>query len=1301
MLPLARLSLPIKAIVTSGAPGALVPMHAERECGDGPCRPHIALAELDVCLQCASGLNTSCGFFNCALTFSRDDENAAESWHWKMFTCSCEACEQATAASSTVVGASADRRSALLDRHRVQKLDAALSVNEMPEDVARRVPNSVPVLQLRAWIVCDERRVDRFPLVDAHAVPLLRRLLAPSARIGVAGLFDYVFCAFDRTMEWLSSAAGRDAWVRIVAERADALAVRHQIFCSPEVMMAPEKHQIACALQLRVAVAYELIAACTTDLRLDYADDEDTQSVVLALQLFADTHADLSVFCEAVCTWSDVYLSQPTISTFVETEFGAALRTGEAERARREAANQLLPECALLSPFERYYPHPLRCAFGGELPSITGLLSQVSVWTRIKTTAGGRVADIVHSLVAKVGNYKCQTREAVEMICAALGRQPALVQLVLDLLQVSQLGNYEGALQRPLWRARCAIRRTFHWDKHEQESWCARCAAKARVACPLCDDDNPAVRPVAHKSHLCGLCAFIHANRRVAVFSVREFYINTLVSSGVMDSMLRQTTGWIEHRRITEQALNDTRTLISRTFDARGTGGADLRDRMLRAQRAIERQLMLLHDCNKPTMRRLFKTLYLHELIGARAVSVFTERFVSDKWSGRQNPLDFLMAPLADDLRGAMIDPDTLMETPPRDVHPLHFVCEVELEHLGGKRWCDLFERRDVVAAAQFCESQCEDFQPLLLASIGASPAAVEMLNKACYESSERGMPNNQFVGLCEKLADDMPVDFMLLVAFLSEMRLAASVKVRHLDDDTALAQARALRRRLSLETWEPLPYGCDRLWFCREHAHVYCDVSDPLVTPEGTVPAFGPVGAMFSHTLGGPVCRRGGRSTGAQKWRNLGLLDVPIVAENEADESRISSIRTKRRVLSCDSRLLDSRSLLGAVVTVGATMYTLCVRCGAVCRWTDAHLRNDGMTCGRENEAPADDTFKELREYVSSHTQQVRECVPVTESGRASRTGDVVGDMRLLPLVDQIAVPRAPSGEHGDILERLPVVVFCHERERLINSSTYAPDQRSQVPTSSRALLAVLDRMGSRKSAQAAPKQPTSARERALARPNTHTQEEWDMLDDEGRFFRNMPAGVRYWRIVMALRNSTAPDAIEELHKVAAEEATRCAKLREDGHFQRAERRFALVDRIEAEEGRRNRRFAVSALSTGALVNLRSTLTDAGLVRPRLDIICAFCNVRCERRSKFTRCTVQNCAATLVDSHDGLPIEELGLVELWLCVRCDTFARPLLARESVPTASRLFNHLVRMRSDATKRKMRPTHNRSSLVVAT
>lgn len=1373
MLPLARLSLPPAGVASGAADGAFAAAHADRTCGaEHDTRPHAALAELEVCLHCASGFNTGCGFFNYALTHMRapadfDREpgaaNSDDIWHWQMFTCACSNCESATA-NSAALGAnesSADRRRSLLDRHRVRKLDLALAVDEPPDDTARRVPNAVPVLLLRQWLLRGaDGREPSVPFIERYVVPRVAQILksADCHDISVDELFRYTFCSFDRTALWLASANGGRAWMAFVHSRADLLRSAYQIECDNDVLNDPKSHMYMAAALLRLSVSYEMMHWAQLDLRSAYRRERSTQHTVLALQLFADTHLDLFVFCTAVHAWNDKYLTLPTSATLAETEYGAALRTSDAPEARAEWRSTLLPECALLSPLERFYPHPLRAPYGGNLIDVSSMFSYANIWTQTRKKAKNATMRFVHVMLCKMQNHKCLIRDHATMLSAELGRQPVLIDFVMNLLEVSQLGNYEGTLLRPKWLARCAIRRSHHADRHELQTWCARCSPNKRVPCPECGGERPPVKSVEHAKHLCDLCAFIDRNARTILFASKEFYVYTVRMTEIFDSILSSESGWREHRELVTTALNDARRTLSGAFDLPAHCSSEtLRQlmvkRIARAQANIERQLRLIHDVNKPTLRRLHKRLTFYELLQRPILAVHNHVFVSNVWSGCQEPADFLIAPLAESdtrvNRNSLLDPARLMEIPSRERFPGHFVCETPLEHLDGARWCDIYMPEQVTAAAHFCERTYGDFQPQLLATIGASPAAIEALQTLRYESVERDLPDNRVRRFCEDLARDMPVDFMIMAHFVAEMEVSAAVKVQYIDNEQARAQARALRLRMRVEPWEPLPPGCDRIWFCRQHGVAYCDPVEPAeyerdaaaardrgdgsaLALSASASTYGPTGAIYSHALKGLVCARGRYSSGAHRWSRVGMLDLPMYADNSATQERNASIRsTRRSVRQCDNHLLESRSLLGAVVRVGRDLFTLCVKCGATCLWRDECMTAHGMTCGREVRFSVANCYTDLRELVSARSQQIRSRAPpgsgATQNQRRGSCEEAV-ESQLLPLFESLPMPPMPLNERGDAFERITTPIFDsaledRREQQLIEALGFQETKRltngvrkSALAQRKQKMLALLDAdynsgkqeadddaSASETDEQNEPVAPklrqhsrgrqslkpaTSPHERHLRRPNTHTEQEWAELDDEDKFYRTMKEGETYWRSVCALRRSTAPDRDTELRKLHIAESERRGRLSSEKHYDKEMARLRAATKIGEMRKVAERRVHVDHLSDAFVLRARDLFARVGYIEVRLDIVCAYCRARCERRSHFTRVPLQNANGTLVDSQTGRPLEQLGMLHIWLCIKCFGNAEQFLRERPATDASALYRHLNKRRNAAFQRRI-------------
>ena len=186
----------------------------------------------------------------------------------------------------------------------------------------------------------------------------------------------------------------------------------------------------------------------------------------------------------------------------------------------------------------------------------------------------------------------CLIRAFDKMMCAEVGRQPAVGQLLLALIKNALLGTQDReSTERPHWRARMLVHRSFHWDRLQWQTWCNVCHPDTNAHCPHCDR-VPTARTTAHREHLCDMCAFLRANRFLAFFGVKEFYASMIDASGVVRAMLERSSTWVEHMRVLRNGMDDARRTLSLTV-ARGTEPVSLE----KAMQACARSLSLLHDC--------------------------------------------------------------------------------------------------------------------------------------------------------------------------------------------------------------------------------------------------------------------------------------------------------------------------------------------------------------------------------------------------------------------------------------------------------------------------------------------------------------------------------------------------------------------------------------------------------------------------------------------------------------------------------------------------------------------------------
>ena len=469
----------------------------------------------EICLACASPLNTDCGFTNLSLRRVADEETDAPRWRIETLSCMCAHCDEHCAELSADGRDAANRRERLLARHNFARLDALLGVDEPLAEQARFEHNNVPVLELRRIF--------------------LRHEAFAQANGGLRALIEASFCSFPRTVQALVSGATElDDRVRTMLGTREELERRFQINWPADIDIFDGRHWILAAAVVRVYTALELSARLRDNMRYEYETKPDTQWAVLMLQMFADTHLDLHLLCDLFARYDDEWLETPFMANIMVADQAARASTGPA----------LVNEVIQLPPLHIAYPHPLRCVYAGEMIDATGAATTANLWTDVQDKKSHQVGSFVHVFLCKAGNHRvrdgggaeflirdfcvcvsvphkvpglvpglargnyalffnsraklaaassrpacaqCMLREFDVMLCREIGNFPIIIKFVLNLLETFQLGNYPGAHTRPLWRFRKLVRRTYHYDRFSIEQWCASCNKEAQVACPRCD----------------------------------------------------------------------------------------------------------------------------------------------------------------------------------------------------------------------------------------------------------------------------------------------------------------------------------------------------------------------------------------------------------------------------------------------------------------------------------------------------------------------------------------------------------------------------------------------------------------------------------------------------------------------------------------------------------------------------------------------------------------------------------------------------------------------------------------------
>lgn len=515
-----------------------------------------ALAGLTgVCLTCASGGQSRCGYGHEYVTPAAPDGSVVTV---DVHACTCWSCDAAArVAVARHANGATSVEAAARDTHDFVYLEHALLrvPNEVWETTRVTTPSPgidddvfaasgtrVPVLYLRrtflrrtaphavggllydvrAW-----RLTRREQLADGGAPPWLRRVQraveALDTHVGDGGetpLLANVLCAFTRTCVFVQR---HPEFVRrYVLERASSvLAERYGIDVPAVVAAAPAAHVVWLAATLRVTVAYELLRVFTAvppevalHERAPYERNNAVQDVALHVQLFADTHLDLCCVGHLAQRFDDAFYG----ASYVQ-EMAAA---GASSSYVASGASPLPLRTVRLA---RFYPHPLRAPYAGELSSLGSPLHAGKMFNShdVEMTRDALSA-VLQLILSKTLNHSSMRRAFGNICVRNYQAYPQLLQLQLCVLECTRLGNYPGARVRPRWRARLLERRSFHFTHYAFEpAWCGNCASEIKRAAQFAEPELAMDRATARARDASGVTRHdAEVERRTAAHAERR-----------------------------------------------------------------------------------------------------------------------------------------------------------------------------------------------------------------------------------------------------------------------------------------------------------------------------------------------------------------------------------------------------------------------------------------------------------------------------------------------------------------------------------------------------------------------------------------------------------------------------------------------------------------------------------------------------------------------------------------------------------------------------------------------------------
>lgn len=342
-----------------------------------------------VCVPCASGVNLNCGFSNFALNRVRELGDAPAHWCLETLSCMCAQCESFVADSSD-----ADKRRTLVDRHRFDRLDTLLGVDAPPTGLPPE-HNAVPVLELRRCLVHAQHADTAASLRARFAESCHWPQLFGSARGTARWLFELADDARTELYETLSLTNAERSlcdnaldWPSDIDRRLEP--------------SADGRHWLVSACLVRVATAQRIERELQRNARYEAATRTDTRWLATMAQLFVDTHLDLFVMIDLFGYSDDGWL---------ETPFSANMIGVFAPAPGMPIGQTLLSEVTMRTPFETFYPHPLRGAFAGELADAMCGIGTANIWREVQPKVTDQVTSFIHVFLCKSMNHKCRCRQ--------------------------------------------------------------------------------------------------------------------------------------------------------------------------------------------------------------------------------------------------------------------------------------------------------------------------------------------------------------------------------------------------------------------------------------------------------------------------------------------------------------------------------------------------------------------------------------------------------------------------------------------------------------------------------------------------------------------------------------------------------------------------------------------------------------------------------------------------------------------------------------------------------------------------
>jgi hypothetical protein len=361
---------------------------------------------------------------------------------------------------------------------------------------------------------------------------------------------QFVFCDFRETVSAFNSKN-----VDILRKSKKILSFRQSIFgfrldVIKDLIENDSGYNIVKSIIFRLYYAHSLI---------DYYTSLKDFDTTFRLQLFADTHIDLCSYMNENQVYNDHELNDPDSNHYDLVH----------------------------SALEKYYPHQKRFIFCGDLPDLTPCIDQGNIWydVRPKQITENVVSAIIHLIACKTETQKCQDRNFLRILYGYFENFPVLYQLYKIMIEVSLLGNYPHAKERPKFGKRIEITENFRSTFLTESSF----------------------------------FLWMNENEDFVYYCTKELYAYMIQQQYSIDVMKSESSHWTKIKSMIFEAMD-----ISRSYVSRSNGN---RDGFIE----IKKEISTMHQETLKYLTKLRKGTFLD--IAINEMNKFYDKSIVDKYS--------------------------------------------------------------------------------------------------------------------------------------------------------------------------------------------------------------------------------------------------------------------------------------------------------------------------------------------------------------------------------------------------------------------------------------------------------------------------------------------------------------------------------------------------------------------------------------------------------------------------------------------------------------------------------------------